>query len=88
MAGNLSPGPMADLTKAMLEKRVGDAESINAAFTPLFNAFLKLDTNPVPIKAALGLTGACMAKLRLPMVEMGEAKVAELRTILVETGLL
>ncbi len=87
VAGNLIPAQMADLTRAMLEGRVGDAEAIHANYAPLFNAFLKLDTNPVPIKAALGLAGACRPKLRLPMVEMSDAKVEELRSILVELGL-
>lgn len=88
VAGNLIPRPMAELVEAMLQKRVGEAEAIQAKFAPLFNAFLKLDTNPVPIKAALELAGACRAKLRLPMVEMGGDKVAELRAILAETGLI
>lgn len=88
VAGNLIPGPMADLTRAMLEKRIGDAEAIHAKYAPLFNAFLKIDTNPVPIKAALGLTGACRPKLRLPMVEMSAEKVEELRSILTQIGIL
>ncbi len=79
---------MADLTRAMLEKRIGDAEAIHAKYAPLFNAFLKIDTNPVPIKAALGLTGACRPKLRLPMVEMSAEKVEELRSILGQIGIL
>jgi dihydrodipicolinate synthase/N-acetylneuraminate lyase len=72
----------------MLEKRVGEAEAIHAQYAPLFNAFLKLDTNPVPIKAAMGLTGDCKPKLRLPMVEMSAAKVEELRGILSTLGIL
>jgi 4-hydroxy-tetrahydrodipicolinate synthase len=88
VAGNLIPRQMADLVRAMLEKRVGEAEAIHAQYAPLFNAFLKLDTNPVPIKAALGLTGDCKPKLRLPMVEMSAAKVEELRGILSSIGIL
>jgi len=88
VAGNLIPGPMAELTRAMLEKRVGEAEAIHSKYAPLFNAFLKIDTNPVPIKAALGLAGFCRPKLRLPMVEMSAEKVGELREALVAVGLL
>ncbi|HQW30717.1 MAG TPA: 4-hydroxy-tetrahydrodipicolinate synthase [Verrucomicrobiales bacterium] len=87
VASNLIPGAMADLTKAMLEGRVGDAELIHAKYAELFGAFLKLDTNPVPIKAALSLVGECRPKLRLPMVEMSAEKVEELRAILVTLGL-
>jgi len=88
VASNLIPGAMADLTRAMLEGREGDAEAIHARYADLFAAFLKLDTNPVPIKAALGLTGECRPKLRLPMVEMSVEKVEELRSIMVNLGLI
>lgn len=87
VAGNLVPKAMASLASAMLEGRVGEAEAIHAEYAPLFNALLKLDTNPVPIKAALSLAGQCRAKLRLPMVEMSPEKVEELHTILVQLGL-
>ena len=87
VASNLIPGAIADLTKAMLEGRVGDAEIIHAKYSELFGAFLKLDTNPVPIKAALSLVSECRPKLRLPMVEMSAEKVEELRAILVTLGL-
>ncbi|NLT70402.1 MAG: 4-hydroxy-tetrahydrodipicolinate synthase [Verrucomicrobiaceae bacterium] len=87
VASNLIPAAMADLTRAMREDRVADAEAIHAKYAGLFETFLKLDTNPVPIKAALGLTGECLPKLRLPMVEMSDEKVAELRAQLVALGL-
>jgi len=87
VASNLIPQAMSDLVKAMLENRIGDAEAIHAANEELFNAFLKLDTNPVPIKSALGLTGECSSRLRLPMVEMPEEKVAELKALLLKLGL-
>lgn len=87
VASNLIPGAMADLTRAMLEGRVADAEAIHEMYADLFSAFLKLDTNPVPIKAALGLTGECRPRLRLPMVEMSDDKVAELRSTLVALGI-
>ncbi len=88
VASNLIPAAMADMTKAMLENRLGDAEAIHAQYDALFRAFLQLDTNPVPIKAALGLTGECLPKLRLPMVEMPKEKVDQLRKILASLELL
>lgn len=87
VASNLIPSVMADMTKAMLENRVGDAEELEAKYTPLFSAFLQLDTNPVPIKAAMALAGKCESRLRLPMVEMTEAKVAELKGTLDSLGI-
>jgi 4-hydroxy-tetrahydrodipicolinate synthase len=88
VASNLIPKVMADLTCAMLEDRVGDAERLHDQYGSLFEAFLKLDTNPVPIKAALGLTGECNSRLRLPMVEMTDDKVAELKATLESLNIL
>lgn len=88
VASNLIPKAMADLTSAMLEGRIGDAEEIHEKYEALFSAFLKLDTNPVPIKAALGLTGECDPRLRLPMVQMSDEKVAELKDTLESLGIL
>jgi 4-hydroxy-tetrahydrodipicolinate synthase len=88
VASNLIPKAMADLTSAMLEGRIGDAEEIHGKYEALFSAFLKLDTNPVPIKAALGLTGECDPRLRLPMVQMSDEKVAELKGTLESLGIL
>ncbi len=87
VAGNLVPAPMAGLAAAMLEDRVAEAEAIHREHAPLFETLLKLDTNPVPIKAALGLVGACLPKLRLPMAEMPADKVEQLRAILADLGL-
>lgn len=88
VAGNLLPRAMADLAAAMLDGRLADAEALHQQYSPLFEAFLRLDTNPVPIKAALGLTQACLPKLRLPMVEMAADKVEQLRQLLVQLGIL
>lgn len=87
VASNLIPSVMSDLVKAMAEGRLADAQAIHGKYYPLFSSFLKLDTNPVPIKTALGLVGHCSPDLRLPMVPMTEAKVAELRATIEELGI-
>ncbi len=88
VASNLLPREMAALTNAMLAGNVAEAEAIHERLNPLFQKFLTLDTNPVPIKAALGLRGTCLPKLRLPMVEMPADKLAILREAMVDLGLL
>ena len=88
VASNLIPSAMAELCRAILENRISDAEAIEARYNDLFEAFLKLDTNPVPIKAALGLTHECSPQLRLPMVEMSDEKVEKLRYTLARLDLL
>lgn len=88
VASNLMPGPMAKMAAAMLEDRIGEAEEIEARYSELFSAFLSLDTNPVPIKAALGLAGTCLPRLRLPLVQMPDDKVEQLRSLLESLELL
>jgi len=88
VASNLIPKVMADITRAMLDGDPATAEALHARYEPLFSAFLRLDTNPVPIKAALGLAGICDPYLRLPMIQMGPEKLAELKAIMENLGLL
>lgn len=87
VASNLIPGPIANLAKTLLKGDRAKAEAIHEQYSGLFADFLKLDTNPVPIKAAMGLAGKCLPKLRLPMVEMPAEEIAELKATLTELGL-
>jgi len=78
VAGNLIPKAMSDLVAHMLAGEVEAARAIDEQFSPLFNTFLKLDTNPVPIKEAMALAGKCGPLLRLPMVSLSDEKRTEL----------
>ena len=57
-------------------------------FYPLFSAFLKLATNPIPVKTAMALKGMCDGELRLPLCEMSAAQVDELKAAMTTLGLL
>lgn len=87
VASNLIPQVMVDLVKAANEGHYGDALSIHRKYYPLMSAFLKLDTNPVPIKAAMALKGQCQPDLRLPMVQTTAEKTQELKRILDDLGI-
>ena len=88
VAGNLVPKVMSDLTGAMLAGRRDEAVNILDGYQPLFEAFLKLDTNPVPIKEAMALAGHCSADVRLPMIGMEAAGIESLRATLTKLGIL
>jgi len=49
---------------------------------------LTITTNPIPIKAALNLTGHEVGGYRLPMVEPDENELAQIRSCLERAGLL
>ncbi len=88
VAGNLIPREMSHLVQAALQGKWDDARRVHEKFYPLFAAFLKLSTNPIPIKAALALKGICDGSLRLPMCEMGDEQIAELKSTMQNLGLL
>jgi 4-hydroxy-tetrahydrodipicolinate synthase len=82
VAGNLIPGPLSKMVACALEGNWPEAQEIHHRYYPLFSAFLKLSTNPIPIKTALGLAGMMDPELRLPMAPMNDAGKAELEGIL------
>ncbi len=88
VAGNLIPEAMTQLVRAGLDGDWARAQEIHEKYYPLFSGFLKLDTNPVPIKAALYLVGQIEHELRLPMVRLSAEKEQILKGILEDLGLL
>lgn len=84
VASNIIPREMCQLVNANMEGRHTEALAIHQRHYPLFNAMLKLATNPVPIKTALNLAGLCSNDLRLPLVEMSETDRGTLKAILID----
>lgn len=67
--------------------RVAEARAIHLDLLPLFKA-LFLTTNPIPVKAALELLGWPVGEPRSPLVPCPEAIRDQLKTVLVDLGLL
>jgi 4-hydroxy-tetrahydrodipicolinate synthase len=70
--------------------RAGDVErarQVNEALAPAYE-LLKVQTNPIAIKAALNLLGHDVGGLRLPLVEAEESEVAQVRNCLERLGVL
>ncbi|HEX2746383.1 MAG TPA: 4-hydroxy-tetrahydrodipicolinate synthase [Verrucomicrobiales bacterium] len=88
VASNVIPREMSDLVNAALADKYADALTVHRKYYRLFSAFLKLDTNPVPIKTAMALKGMMRGDLRLPMVSMPDAKTEELRAVLKELSVI
>ena len=47
-----------------------------------------IETNPIPIKTAMGMLGMCSPDLRLPLCEMEEGNLAKLKKALKDYRLL
>jgi 4-hydroxy-tetrahydrodipicolinate synthase len=77
--------------KAMVRAfREGDAETarqIDEELEPVYE-LLKVQSNPIAIKAALNLLGHDVGGLRLPLVEADEGEIARVRDCLERLGLL
>jgi 4-hydroxy-tetrahydrodipicolinate synthase len=61
---------------------IAKAEAIDAEYAPLLSALMGLDTNPVPIKAAVALMGMCGQEIRLPLVALTDEKLAVVKELL------
>ncbi len=77
--------------KAMIRAfREGDAEAarqIDEELEPVYE-LLKVQTNPIAIKAALNLVGHDVGGLRLPLVQADEGEIARIRDCLERLGVL
>jgi len=87
VAANIVPQDILRLIKAFNSGNYKEAQKIHYQLLPLIKA-LFIETNPIPIKVAMGLMGLCSDELRLPLCEMSAANLAKLKTALSDYGLL
>src|SRR5436309_10246338 len=83
VASNLVPAEVSRMVRAWEVGKLDVAQKLHAKFYPLFKD-LFIETNPVPLKAALALRGMMSAEVRLPLCEMSEANQERLRKTLEE----
>ncbi|MDD2240015.1 MAG: 4-hydroxy-tetrahydrodipicolinate synthase [Kiritimatiellae bacterium] len=87
VASNIAPQAVADLVHAAAAGRWSEALALHRRYYPLFSR-LFLETNPIPIKAAMDMAGLGPAIYRLPLCEMSAANRALLRDTLQQLELL
>jgi 4-hydroxy-tetrahydrodipicolinate synthase len=81
-------GPqIAEMIRRYRDGDVDGARALHEEQQPSYD-LLRIQTNPIPIKAALNLTGQEVGGHRLPMVEADEAELAQIRSCLERAGLL
>jgi len=85
VAANLIPQVVANLVHAAAEGRWEDAREIHLKTYRLFSDMF-LETNPVPVKAAMEMAGLGEAVYRLPLCEMADATREQLRATLQASG--
>ncbi len=87
VASNLIPAEVVALTQAALDGNSALAEELDQKYAQLF-ADLFIDTNPIPIKAAMAMKGMLEETYRLPMCSMTADKKVILRASLEAVGVL
>jgi 4-hydroxy-tetrahydrodipicolinate synthase len=81
-------GPqIAEMIRRHNEGDVEGARALHEQQQPSYE-LLRIQTNPIPIKAALNLMGHDVGGHRLPMVEADEGELAQIRSCLERAGLL
>lgn len=68
---NVVPKETSDMVHLYLKGKTKEALDLQLKLLPLCDA-LFIETNPIPVKTALGLMDKCSPSLRLPLCEMSE----------------
>jgi 4-hydroxy-tetrahydrodipicolinate synthase len=87
VASHLAGSRMKEMIQLYRSGAVDEARAIDDELKLLYETIF-INTNPIPIKAALNMLGHEVGGLRLPLVEATEAEKAELRRVMEELGLL
>ena len=87
VASNVAPADVAAMIDAFEAGEVKRARELHYKMAPLVGA-LFLETNPVPVKAALAMMGKISYEVRLPLCKMSEANYEKLRKTMLNYGLI
>ena len=69
VVGNIIPRDVADMCAAYEKGNVKKAEELHYKMLALVKAMF-IETNPIPVKTAMGLMKLCEPEMRLPLCEM------------------
>jgi len=81
VVANIAPKDVADMCAAFEKGNMKEAQRLHYKLLPLIRAMF-IETNPIPVKTAMGLMGLCAPDLRLPMCSMSDENLAKLKKAL------
>jgi 4-hydroxy-tetrahydrodipicolinate synthase len=87
VASNVIPREVSQMVNAFAAGKIAVAQKLHAKFYPVFKD-LFIETNPVPVKAALAMMGRMEEEYRLPLVPMDAKNKEVLRATLKSAGVL
>ncbi len=86
VASNEIPAEMTQLAQACLRNDFAVARQIQAKFLPLMNVNF-VESNPIPVKAAMALMGLLEPVYRLPMVPPTPGSLSKIEKVLESVGI-
>ncbi len=87
VVSNLIPRKVSDMCAAAAKGDFAAARKLHFEMLPLFKAAF-IETNPIPIKAAMNMAGLPAGPVRMPLCEMQPANVDKLKAALQKMGVL
>jgi len=87
VSANCAPADMAGLCDAWFAGDIAKAKALHYKLQPL-NEAMFFETNPIPVKTALGLMGKCEPEFRLPLCPMSDANRERLAHVMKKYGLI
>jgi len=87
VVSNVVPADMAALVDAFAAGDLKKAKDLHFKMVPLIDS-LFIETNPVPVKAALAMMGKIDYEVRLPLEKMSEGNYEKLKKVMITYGLI
>jgi 4-hydroxy-tetrahydrodipicolinate synthase len=86
VVANIVPKDVASMVKEFQKGNIKKAQEWHYRLLPLVKAMF-IETNPIPVKTAMGILGMCEPDLRLPMTAMLPENLEKLKKALKDYGL-
>ena len=87
VVANIAPRDVAALVSEFQKGNLKKAQELHFKLLPLIKAMF-IETNPIPVKTAMGLLNICGPDLRLPMCGMSGENQEKLKKALIDYGLI
>ncbi|HSE83485.1 MAG TPA: 4-hydroxy-tetrahydrodipicolinate synthase [Thermodesulfobacteriota bacterium] len=87
VTANVAPRDVAELYNTFMRGEIDQARELHYKLLPL-NEAMFIETNPIPVKAALSIMGKIRGEFRLPLCPMAPSNYEKLKTALKEYGLI
>ncbi|MBE6606160.1 MAG: 4-hydroxy-tetrahydrodipicolinate synthase [Ruminococcaceae bacterium] len=81
VVSNILPKKVHDLCAEFESRRINESAQIQLELLDIINAMFS-EVNPIPVKSAVALLGACSDEMRLPLCALDAHKLNELKNVL------